>query len=113
MIKWPVWTVVSVLLLTACSSDDQADNKQVVSINIGTSSQTGAYFSVGKAICNLLDDPTTPCKALPTSGSSHNLENIGNGQLQLGIVQAGSLSQAWAGQPESCLGERCPGPLRR
>lgn len=99
MIKWPVWAVVSVLLLTACSSDDQADKKQVVSINIGTSSQTGAYFSVGTAICNLLNDPASPCKVLPTGGSIHNLENISNGQLELGIVQADFLHRAWTGRP--------------
>lgn len=97
MIKWPAWAVVGLVLLTACSSENQTDDKRVVPIQIGTSSQTGAYFSVGKAICNLLNDPTSPCKAIPTGGSIHNLESMKNGQLSLGIVQSGPLYQAWFG----------------
>ena len=59
-------------------------------ILVGTGSQSGVYFQVGRSLCRLigrhLDDVT--CRPLPTPGSAYNLANVSGGALEFGIVQS-------------------------
>ncbi|MBF0400765.1 MAG: TAXI family TRAP transporter solute-binding subunit [Magnetococcales bacterium] len=98
MIKWPIRALFGLLLLTACSSRDETGKKAYFPVNMGASSQFEAHFPVGKALCELLDDPTMPCKVSVPSDAVLNLESVANGQLQLGIAQASSLDLAWTGK---------------
>ena len=61
-------------------------------ITIGTASEAGVYYQVGRAICHLVNLGTAEhgitCRAQPTEGSIFNLESLRAGTLQLGVVQS-------------------------
>lgn len=61
-------------------------------ITIGTGSEAGVYYQVGRAICHFVNLGTAEhgiaCRAEPTQGSIFNLENLRVGKLQLGVVQS-------------------------
>ncbi len=62
------------------------------SLTIGTGSEAGVYFQVGRALCYLAarDDSlkSTDCKALSTAGSIFNLKNLRSGALQIAVAQS-------------------------
>lgn len=77
-------TLISVLLpllVVPVHADD---------ILIGTGSQSGVYFQVGRSICRLLDRhaENLSCEPLETAGSVSNVTNVTGGSLELGIVQS-------------------------
>ena len=61
-------------------------------VNIGTGSEAGVYYQVGRALCYLAarDESlkSTPCKALSTAGSIFNLRNLRSGALQIAVAQS-------------------------
>jgi hypothetical protein len=61
-------------------------------ITIGTGSEAGVYYQVGRAICHFVNlgtaDHGITCRAEPTEGSIFNLENLRTGKLQLAVVQS-------------------------
>ncbi len=61
-------------------------------MTIGTGSEAGVYYQVGRALCYLAarDESlkSTDCNALSTAGSIFNLENLRGGALQLGVAQS-------------------------
>lgn len=60
-------------------------------IVIGTGSEAGVYYQVGRAICHFVNrgsaEHGVTCRAEPTDGSIANLESLRAGTLQLGVVQ--------------------------
>ncbi len=62
------------------------------SLTIGTGSEAGVYYQVGRALCYLAarDDALKDagCEALSTAGSIFNLENLRSGDLRLGVAQS-------------------------
>ncbi len=61
-------------------------------LTIGTGSEAGVYYQVGRALCYLAarDESlkSADCKALSTAGSIFNLKNLRNGALQVGVAQS-------------------------
>lgn len=59
-------------------------------IIIGTGSEAGVYYQVGRAICRLVNKRAqgVTCKAIPTPGSLHNLGNVRDGALDFGLAQS-------------------------
>lgn len=59
-------------------------------ILIGTGSKDGVYYYAGKAICHIVNKSAKgiDCKSLPTAGSLHNISNVRDGGLDLGICQS-------------------------
>jgi TRAP transporter TAXI family solute receptor len=61
-------------------------------ITIGTGSEAGVYYQVGRAICHFVNQGTAEhgimCRADPTDGSIFNLQELRAGRLQLGVVQS-------------------------
>ena len=86
--KW-FW---SLLVSAVAASAIAAAPAQSAEIIIGTGSGAGVYFQVGRAICRLVNTGTDQhgltCQSLSTPGSIYNLENLRNGNLQLGVVQS-------------------------
>jgi TRAP transporter TAXI family solute receptor len=70
-------------------------------IVIGTASEAGVYFQLGRAICHYVNLGTAEhgitCRAEPTEGSIFNLENLRAGRLQLGVVQSDWQHHAFQG----------------
>lgn len=63
---------------------------QAREILIGTGSQSGVYFQVGRAVCRLVEKNMDglSCDPIETAGSLSNLTNVEGGSLELGIVQS-------------------------
>ena len=65
---------------------------EAAEITVGTGSPAGVYYQVGKGICRLVNAGTSEhgitCKSPSTAGSIFNLENVRNGNLELGVVQS-------------------------
>jgi hypothetical protein len=65
---------------------------EAAEIIVGTGSPAGVYYQVGKGICRLVNAGTNDhgitCKSPSTAGSIFNLENVRNGNLQLGVAQS-------------------------
>ena len=61
-------------------------------IVIGTGSETGVYWPVGRTICRLVNEDTAShgvsCEAIPTEGSVANLEALRTGGPQIAVVQS-------------------------
>jgi TRAP transporter TAXI family solute receptor len=68
---------------------------------IGTASPTGMYYALGGSICRLFNLETSRhgrrCSEAPSSGSVANIESLGRGRLDIGIVQSDVLADAVAG----------------
>jgi TRAP transporter TAXI family solute receptor len=86
--KW-FW---SLLVSAVAASAIAAAPARSTEITIGTGSGAGVYFQVGRAICRLVNAGTDQhgftCQSPSTPGSIYNLENLRNGNLQLGVVQS-------------------------
>jgi len=59
-------------------------------ILIGTGSKDGVYYYAGKAISRIVNTKADEisCKVISTAGSLHNLSNVRDGGLDLGIAQS-------------------------
>jgi TRAP transporter TAXI family solute receptor len=59
-------------------------------IVIGTGSVLGVYFQVGRGICRLVERHTEglECSAVPTPGSSFNMDSVQLNAFEVGIVQS-------------------------
>ncbi len=80
------WTPALLTLLLLASFSAAAE-QQIV---IGTGSTAGVYYHAGRAICRLINTKVVgiSCKAVATPGSLHNLNNVRNGALDVGIAQS-------------------------
>ncbi len=79
------WTPLLLALLL--NSFTAAAEQQII---IGTGSTAGVYYHAGRGICRLINTKVEglTCKAAPTPGSLHNLTNVRNGALDIGIAQS-------------------------
>ncbi len=59
-------------------------------ILIGTGSKDGVYYYAGRAICQIVNTEVegVSCQAVPTAGSLHNLDNVRQGGMDIGICQS-------------------------
>ncbi|HUK00606.1 MAG TPA: TAXI family TRAP transporter solute-binding subunit [Stellaceae bacterium] len=81
--------------------------------SIGTGELNGVYYSVGRAICQVVNRELVSrgvrCSAEATPGSEYNIEGVRSGELEFGIVQADVQFMAyngkgmWTGRPFSDL----------
>jgi uncharacterized protein len=81
--------------------------------SIGTGELNGVYYSVGRALCQVVNRELVSrgvrCSAEATPGSEYNIEGLRSGELEFGIVQADVQFMAyngkgmWAGRPYSDL----------
>jgi len=70
--------------------------------SIGTGELNGVYYSVGRAICQVVNSELLSrgvrCSAESTPGSQYNIEGLKSGELEFGIVQADVQSMAYNGK---------------
>ena len=80
------------LVLASSAGFGPSSASAQVSLTIGTGSEAGVYYQVGRALCYLAarDEALKDagCKALSTAGSIFNLKNLRSGALQLGVAQS-------------------------
>lgn len=71
-------------------------------VTIGTGSVTGVYYAAGGAICRLMNRDRARhgirCSVESTNGSVYNVNNIRQGELDLGVVQSDVQFDAVKGQ---------------
>jgi TRAP transporter TAXI family solute receptor len=95
MNRWPLRVaLLGLVLLTACSS---GEDRRRHSVSIGVSGQAGNSFPVVKSLCDVWGDIAS-CQVSPTDNALQNLDGVQTGALQLGIVRADLLLQAWNGK---------------
>lgn len=99
--------VVSGLCLLALSGASPANENRIVSL--GTGGETGLYYPSGGAFCRLVNltrhHHGIRCVVTTSPGSVANLQRVSEGQLDLGIAEAGQLHNAVTGGAEQSGGE--------
>ena len=68
-------------------------------LNLGTASASGAYWPIGKGICDLINLESSAkdlrCVAHQTGGSVYNIQAIRNGHLDIAIVSSNIVLDAY------------------
>ena len=94
-------TISATLVLFALSSPLTTIAKSAEFFSIGTGGPTGVYFQVGNAVCKMVakiqsaehgrkkgTDKALRCSAPSTGGSTYNIGQIMQGELQFGVAQS-------------------------
>lgn len=107
-----VATGVGAILSGLAGAPAAAQDKRVF-ITIGTGGPTGVYFAAGNAICRLIHKEAAEgrkegrqhgirCSAPSTGGSTYNIGQISEGELDFGVAQSDWQYHAWKGdQPDA------------
>ena len=94
--------LVSVLFLPIVFDFSSAAAGQ--SVTIGTGGITGVYYHVGGAICRFVNKNSSKhgisCAAESTGASVFNVNAIGTGDLDIGIVQSDIQNYAYNGREQ-------------
>ena len=89
--------VVSGVLLFGCAMSAMG----AAEVTIGTGSSSGIYYQAGRAICRLVnadtDDHGIICAPKTSPGSINNLEQIRDGELEIGLAQSDWQYHAYKG----------------
>ncbi len=93
--------ISAVLVMFAFSSPITSIAKSAEFFSIGTGGPTGVYFQVGNAVCKMVatiqsadhgrkkgTDKAYRCSAPSTGGSTYNIGQIMQGELQFGVAQS-------------------------
>ena len=84
--------IITSLILSLSSGFAASSSTAQESVTIGTGSEAGVYYQVGRALCYLAarDESlkSTGCKALSTAGSIFNLKNLRSGALHIAVAQS-------------------------
>lgn len=79
-------------------------------VSIGTGSNTGVYYSVGNAICKLINEQVSNkemrCSTRTSEGSINNILQMQDGELEFAIVQSDTQHNAFNG--EGAFSEKGP-----
>jgi hypothetical protein len=94
-------TIAGALMMFALSAPLATVAKSAEFFSIGTGGPTGVYFQVGNAICKMVakiqsaehgrkkgTDKAYRCSAPSTGGSTYNIGQIMEGELQFGVAQS-------------------------
>lgn len=86
-------------LLSGCSSSESGGSGDREFLRIGTASMGGNFFPLGAAIAQLVNDEVEGynASAQATGGSSENANFLESGDLELALIQSGSLKDAYDG----------------
>jgi uncharacterized protein len=87
------------LLLSACSSSSEANGSGEKFLRIGTASMGGNFFPLGSAISTIISDHVNGYvgSAQATGGSAENANFLGTKEVELALVQSGTLREATTG----------------
>lgn len=95
---------VTVCTATGCGRTDSSAGPERSFVKVGTGGQTGVYYPVGSALCNLVnegqDQHGIKATVETTGGSVFNVNALMAGDMQFGIVQSDRQAQAWKGTNE-------------
>jgi len=91
----PAFLVLSISLFGSSPAVSETQK-----ITIGGSSSVGVYTAAAKALCRVIKrhSPTTECTNKISGGSVSNLNDLANGQIQMGIVQSDVHFYAYTGE---------------
>ena len=94
-------TISAALVMIAVSSPITSIAKSAEFFSIGTGGPTGVYFQVGNAVCKMVaklqsaehgrkkgTEKAYRCSAPSTGGSTYNIGQIMQGELQFGVAQS-------------------------
>ena len=93
------------------SAADEASAQEKKFISIGTGGPTGVYFVVGNSVCRMVHKEAAEgrksgrkhgirCAAPSTGGSTYNIGQICQGELDFGVAQSDSQFHAVNGSSE-------------
>jgi TRAP transporter TAXI family solute receptor len=100
--------------LTLAGADDAFAASKKRFISIGTGGPTGVYFATGNAICRLVHKEAAEgrkkgrkhgirCSAPSTGGSTYNIGQIAEGELDFGVAQSD-----WQYHAYNCSSKKAP-----
>lgn len=103
-----VTAVMMATLALMCAVSLSARAAEKVFITIGTGGPTGVYFVVGNSICRMIHKEAAEgrkqgrkhgirCAAPSTGGSTYNISNIREGELDFGVAQSDWQHHAYHG----------------
>ena len=111
---------VSGIVFGSLATSPEADAAERRYISIGTGGPTGVYFQVGSAICRMVHKEAAEgrksgrkhgirCSAPSTGGSTYNIGQIAEGELDFGVAQSD-----WQYNAVNCTSEKvtCYSDLR-
>ena len=94
--------VAMIFVLVACGSDKTVggdeDGKKATTMTMGTGGTQGTYYGYGGVLGQYIKNKAgINVTVVPTDGSKDNIQNIDEGNYQLGTVQSDVMSYAWEG----------------
>ena len=111
----------AVLVGTTFGAAGDASAQERKFISIGTGGPTGVYFVVGNSVCRMVQKEAVEgrkkgrkhgirCAAPSTGGSTYNIGQICQGELEFGVAQSDWQHHAVNGSSDKVT--NCPGPAR-
>ena len=96
------WTSIVLAVSLIASRGVSADEKgSRIFASLGTGDMTGVYYPVGAAICAIVNRDLhatgVRCSSETTPGSAYNVDALGSGELEFGIVQSDVAYAAYSG----------------
>jgi uncharacterized protein len=89
-------------LLAAAPQVGHCQEQATHVVPLATGSPAGVYFPVGVALCRLVNEHRREhgirCAAEPSKGSVDNIDRLGNGDVDLAIVQSDIQADAYEGR---------------
>lgn len=94
--------VAMIFALAACGSNKtgggEEDAKKPTSMTMGTGGTAGTYYGYGGVLGQYIKNKAgISVTVVPTDGSKDNIQNMDEGNYQLGTVQSDVMSYAWEG----------------
>jgi TRAP transporter TAXI family solute receptor len=90
-------------LLSGCGLTARKDlSPEIRVLTIGTADSGGTMYPVGRAVAEVLNEaaPDLKINTSASSGSSSNVENLRDGQIDMGLVSGDVAWYAWQGKDE-------------
>ena len=117
-LKLTMYALAAVLLATPLAVADESSAPETQFISIGTGGPTGVYFVVGNSVCRMVHKEAAEgrkegrkhgirCAAPSTGGSTYNIGQICQGELEFGVAQSDWQFHAVNGSSEKVT--NCPG----
>jgi uncharacterized protein len=103
IVKRSFWTIVAMAAMLAASQPAEAQERPFhFFASLGTGPMNGVYYTVGEAICAIVDEDFRSsgvrCSSEETPGSVYNIGALRSGELEFGIVQSDVAFAAYNGE---------------
>jgi len=90
--------VALVFAFAACGKTDSGDNAPVANLRFGTGGESGTYYAFGSVIAqHATNNANVKVTALSSDGSQANVNDIKDGNIEIGFSQSDVMAYAYEG----------------